>query len=420
MLAASYLAVVRALLVPSPSPRTFVLSLLAVSALPLIRWIDPIDHGVFSTSRTGTWLVAIDVAIWSAVATVVATVASSVIYGLRRRVHEAQQLGQYTLERKIGQGGMGQVFRASHALLRRPTAIKLLVGEAVSEEQVLRFEREVQITSRLTHPNTVAVYDYGRTPDGVFYYAMEYLEGFDLETVVRMTGAMPAGRVIHVLEQVCGSLSEAHELGLIHRDVKPANILLCQRGGIADFVKVLDFGLVKEIRTSDAVARSLTGQNIIVGTPLYLAPEAIVDPHHLDPRADLYGVGAVAYFLLTGVPVFNGASIVEVCSHHLQTPPEPPSRRNPAVPKDLEALVLACLAKAPDERPQTADELRRRLAACVDAGTWTNDAAQAWWVEHGRASSSDVVHESSSDRTVTVDLRYRARDGSRSDRFASG
>ena len=244
---------------------------------------------------------------------------------LRKAILAAKHLGQYTLDEKIGSGGMGWVYRARHALLRRPTAVKVLDPAKVSHLAVTRFEREVQLTSQLTNPNTVAIYDYGRTPEGVFFYAMEYLDGINLEDLVNRFGPLPEGRVVSILRQVCGSLAEAHGMGLVHCDIKPANILLCHRGGVPDFVKVLDFGLAKAVGAESQAG--LNSADSITGTPLYLSPESIERPDAVDARTDLYALGAVGYFLLTGTPVFRGATIAEVCGQHLRAQPEPPSQR---------------------------------------------------------------------------------------------
>src|SRR6185436_15732223 len=241
--------------------------------------------------------------------------------------------------------------------------------------QLARFEREVQLTSELSHPNTIAIYDYGRTPAGVFYYAMEYIEGLTLEQLVERHGPLPAARVVHLLRQVAGALTEAHAAGLIHRDIKPANLMLCKKGGVPDFVKVMDFGLVKNIgphSTADARPLTLSASTAFLGTPSYLAPEAIATPAELDGRADLYALGAVAYFLLTGAPVFSGQSIMEVCGHHLYTPPRPPSELAPGgVPAALEALILRCLAKSANERYSSAEALRVALSELRDIGSWS-------------------------------------------------
>ncbi len=302
---------------------------------------------------------------------------------LRQQVDRALQLGPYTLEEKLGEGGMGVVYRARHALLRRPTAVKVLHPEKSTEAFAQRFEREVRATAELTHPNTVAVYDYGRSPDGTFYYAMEYLDGMSLEDLVTRFGPMPAARVVHIVTQACGALAEAHAHGMVHRDVKPANLMLCQRGGIHDFVKVLDFGLVKtsDLRTST----KLSAVDDFIGTPLYMAPEAMNAPTRVGPSVDLYALGGVMYFLLTGRPPFERDTLVDLCAAHLSTPPPSPSARAPMpVPAGLERLVLRCLAKRAEERPASAEALREALRRLDDLGpAWTDADAAAWWEAHG-------------------------------------
>lgn len=322
-----------------------------------------------------------------AIVVALAAVFSHQIHGLRKAMKDFRRLGQYTLEEKLGEGGMGVVYRASHAMLRRPTAIKLLLPDRAGSAALLRFEREVRRTAMLTHPNTVTVFDYGRTTDGVFYYAMELLEGASLDEVVKLTGPQPEDRVIHLLAQVAASLAEAHAGGLIHRDIKPGNILVVDRGGISDLVKVVDFGLVKDIRSraeDGAPAEpTLTMADVVTGTPLYMAPESIVSPGSVDARADLYALGAVGYWLLTGTHVFDGRGVVEVCAQHLHATPESPSTRlRRPVMADLEALLLACLAKRPDDRPASALVFREQLLACAAAGGWTNARAADWWTTH--------------------------------------
>jgi serine/threonine-protein kinase len=260
-------------------------------------------------------------------------------------------------------------------MLRRPTAIKLLEGQGHDSVRLARFEREVQLTSELTHPNTIAIHDYGRTPEGVFYYVMEYVDGITLQQLVEREGPLPPARVVHLLRQVCQAIAEAHAAGLVHRDLKPANLMVRQRG-IPDFVKVMDFGLVKALGTGDGqhsleeLTRSTAAT--VLGTPHYLAPEAISRPGEVDGRADLYALGAVAYFLLVGEPVFTGQTVVEVCGHHLHTEPRPPSERTAQpVPASLEAIILRCLRKSPAERFQTAGELIAALDAAVDVGEWS-------------------------------------------------
>jgi serine/threonine protein kinase len=297
---------------------------------------------------------------------------------LQKATLAARQLGQYALEEKLGSGGMGTVYKARHAMLRRPTAIKLLEVDKISDTAIARFEREVQLTSALSHPNTVAVFDFGRTPEGIFYYAMEYLEGMNLEDIVKRYGPMPDARVVYVLKQLCGSLAEAHSLDLIHRDIKPANIFLTRRGHLYDFVKVLDFGLVKALDGNEQ--SNVTNPNALMGTPLYLSPEAINEPEKVDARADVYAVGAVGYYLLTGTPVFNGTTIMEICLKHVKDIPESPSKRiGKPINPELEALIMRCLAKAPKDRPKNAADLLIRIESLSLDSRWTSAEAMSWW-----------------------------------------
>jgi len=295
-------------------------------------------------------------------------------------VRENAQIGQYRLREKIGQGGMGTVYRATHALLRRDTALKVLLPERVGTVKSSRFEREVKLTAQLTHQHTVSIFDYGRTPDGVFYYAMEYLDGGDLERLVEYTGPLPPARARWILEQLCGALAEAHALGLIHRDVKPSNVILCERGGEGDFAKICDFGLVKDLNATGDPA--LTHANTLTGTPLYLAPESISSPDAVDARSDLYSLGALAHFLLTAEPVFEGKSVLEVCAAHLHQPPPAPSSRRAGVPAAVDAVVLRCLEKKPEARFADALALRDALRACRLEDEWDAARAEAWWAEH--------------------------------------
>jgi len=299
---------------------------------------------------------------------------------LRRQMQAALRLGQYTLVEKIGEGGMGVVYKARHVMLRRPTAIKLLPPSRSSESLLERFEREVQLTSELSHPNTIAIYDYGRTSEGVLYYVMEYVDGISLDKLVGSDGPLPPARAVALLKQVCGALAEAHDLGLVHRDVKPANLMVCIRGGAYDFVKVLDFGLAKQLEDEGS---DVSRPDWVVGTPLYMAPEAVRSPERVDARSDLYAVGAVAYFLVTGQPVFGGRNMVEVCGHHLHSRPVPPSRRaEGGVPRSLDRLILRCLEKDPAARPSSARELLEALDAVEELVPWTQDAARSWWERH--------------------------------------
>lgn len=407
-LALSYVALGRAAQVPSTPRRTFVLSTLAFAGLMASVYLHPIP-AEYPQSPAGRLFSTLDPLVWSIAGTALATVASKVIYGLQEKVIEARQLGQYTLEAKIGEGGMGEIYRARHAMLRRPTAIKLLPGEH-SETQIRRFEREVQLTASLSHPNTICVFDYGRTPEGIFYYAMELLNGLNLETLVEQHGPQPPGRVVHILRQVCGALTEAHGVGLIHRDIKPANIYLCRHGGLDDFIKVLDFGLVRQVDTDASLSQSTI--QVLVGTPLYMAPESILSPESLDARADLYSLGATAYHLLTGSPPFQGNSVVEVAGHHLHTEPESlTSRLGQPLPEALSRAVLDCLAKDPAARPKSAAALAERLDHAQGIAPWTPDDALRFWQSEYHGTEHRLALGTG--RTMRVDLEERAAESAR-------
>jgi tRNA A-37 threonylcarbamoyl transferase component Bud32 len=315
-------------------------------------------------------------------------VGSRVVYGLGAAVRHAREMGSYRLVQRLGKGGMGEVWRAQHRMLARPAAIKLIrperLGATPEEGQQVRrrFEREAQATSLMRSPHTLELYDFGIADDGTFYYVMELLDGFDLEELVERFGPVPPERAIHLLRQVCESLGEAHAAGLIHRDVKPANIYACRYGRAVDFVKVLDFGLVKHRTPPEEGADQLTAEHAVGGTPAYMSPEQAV-AEELDPRSDLYSVGCVAYWLLTASPVFKGRTPIETMMMHVHREPEPPSRRvGRRLPPELEAVVLSCLAKEPDHRPRSADELAARLEGLALASEWTAQRAQAWWNAH--------------------------------------
>ena len=293
------------------------------------------------------------------------------------RVHRHKQLGNYTLEEQIGEGGMGVVYRARHCMLKRSAAVKLLHSMKLGPDSLARFESEVQLTCQLTSPHTVAVYDYGVTSEGLFYYVMEHLDGINLGQLVNDYGPLSSGRVIHLLQQACSSLAEAHATGLIHRDLKPDNLMLCCRGGIPDMLKVLDFGLAKVVSTHPERDRLPIG---ISGTPWYMPPEAIIAPQTVDARSDLYSLGATAYFLLTGLPVFDGETASEILRQHISAEPQAPSHRlGLSIDADLETIVLKCLSKDPAERPKNAQELNQLLSNCPTAKTWSNPDAMEWW-----------------------------------------
>ena len=303
------------------------------------------------------------------------------LYSLHRSAHRARRLGNYLIEKELGSGGMGQVFVARHALICRPTAVKVLkAGDGDPQTGLARFEREVQLSASLTHPNTITIFDFGRTDDNTFYYAMEYLEGLDLQRMIDQFGPLPAGRVVYLLRQALGSLGEAHRRGIIHRDIKPSNIFITQRGGLYDFVKVLDFGLARKI---DAGESGLTKTGMVFGTPRYIAPESVYGQQRTDARSDLYNLGAVAYWLLTGRPLFEGSSSLDLIIDHVKTIPEPPSAVTElAIPPELDALVMRCLEKDPADRYQTAEELLADLLRVSLASPWNQERARAWWELH--------------------------------------
>jgi len=403
----------RAAIVPSSRARTIVVTILigvpvvVVTSLgappfesptPFMDSLGPEQVG--STLATGV--------IWWGLATFVCALITTIVHGLRREVREARRLGQYTLGRKLGEGGMGVVYQATHALLRRDTAIKLLSPEKAGEANLKRFEQEVQLTARLTHPNTITVFDYGHTPDGLFYYAMELLQGANLDEIVAVDGAMSTGRALDVLTALLGALEEAHGIGLIHRDIKPGNVLLCAQGGKPDVTKLVDFGLVKEVARDEA--SDLTNPNVLMGTPLYIAPEAVTSPETVGNRSDLYAVGAVGYFLLTGHHVFEAPTLMEVVGHHLHTTPTTPSeKKGVPVPDDVETLILACLAKSPEDRPQSARTLRTQLMQCADFGTWTEAEARAWWDTHAAAVEERKATASSTPGALTIQVAHGDR-----------
>ncbi len=303
------------------------------------------------------------------------------IGSLRREAFEARQLGSYRLTRRIGAGGMGEVYLAEHCLLKRPCVVKLIRPDKAGDQRVLaRFQREVRATAKLTHWNTVEIFDYGHTPEGTFYYVMEYLPGMSLAELVERFGPVPPERAVYFLLQACDALSEAHAAGLVHRDVKPGNVFVAQRGGVYDVVKLLDFGLVKPPPTEQAVDLTLEGS--ITGSPLYMSPEQATGETSPDRRSDIYSLGAVAYFLLTGRPPFVDTRPLKVLIAHAHDPVVPPSQWRSDVPEDLEQVILRCLAKRREERFQTAAELSDALAACGAAGRWTRQHAARWWREH--------------------------------------
>ena len=418
-LAAGSTLLTRAVAVPSTPTRTFWISLVALVPQVVYATYVEMTASVLTLmpgAETVTQMAVgnvMNIVGWCGVVLAVSTVGSRIIFGLRSEADKVKRLGQYTLEKKIGEGGMGVVYRASHAMLRRPTAIKLLPPEKAGEASIRRFEREVQLTVKLIHPSTIAIFDYGRTPTGVFYYAMEYLDGLNLEELVREDGPQEAGRVLHILEEVSGALTEAHEAGLIHRDIKPANIILCERGGMPDVAKVVDFGLVKSVVTGGGDATMMiTATNVLTGTPLFMAPEAIKGEQFVDGRSDLYALGAIGYFLLTGKPLFASESVAEVMADHLHTVPPPLSASSGrAVPADLEDAILRCLAKTPNDRFPTAHELNRALHQCAKTTPWSLEVAAEWWdafkTKYPRGRHDEPSH--GAPVTLDIDVEERCR-----------
>jgi serine/threonine-protein kinase len=367
-------------IVPGPPRKILLGSLLAAS-------MDPV--GLAIARLRGVALPPIEAIVWAYLANyvcaVLAVVPSHVLARMSRQVRRAREMGSYRLGDLIGEGGMGEVWQAHHRLLARPAAIKLIRPErtfdetsTVSRLTVQRFRREAQAAASLRSPHTIQLYDFGVTADGRFYLVMELLDGIDLESLVRRFGPQPPSRVIHLLRQACHSLAEAHGRGLVHRDIKPANIHLCRLGLEYDFVKVLDFGLVKHDLASSRDETLLSAPGMAPGTPAYMAPE-MATGDSLDGRLDLYSLGCVAYFLLTGEMVFDVDNALAMISRHLQTEPIPPSiRSGRPIPRALEDIVLACLAKNPGDRPSGAAELSQRLAA-IELTAWTQEDARAWW-----------------------------------------
>ncbi|MFW2389643.1 MAG: serine/threonine-protein kinase [Polyangiales bacterium] len=382
----------RAVFVPSTARHTAWLGL--VIGVPLVgmmavhyRNVDPTmwrmvgyDTRGFEPSTIIT-ATALMTTMWWTLTVGLSSIACYVIHRLRSEVSSIRSLGQYQLEHKLGEGAMGVVYQATHGMLKRPTAVKLLRPELGGREVHDLFRREVQLTATLKHPHTITIYDYGRTPEGLFYYAMELLDGASLQDLVDATGPQPVPRVVRILRDAALALEEAHSVGLIHRDVKPSNIMLARQGGAYDVVKVVDFGLVKRVSDEEDPGRRDTRS--IKGTPHYLSPEGVNTPHEVDARSDLYALGAVGYYLLTGRPVFEGDTVFEVCMQHVQATPAPLSEaRGEPIPPELERLILSCLAKRKDDRPESAQALADALDQ-LDLPRWTRADAERWWQRYG-------------------------------------
>lgn len=372
------------LLVPTCRMRSALAALLTAGMGPLGLWLTIRIFGVPSPAPS-QWVLLY---VGTFLAALAALPMSRVIYSLGAQVSKARELGSYEMIEVIGRGGMGEVWRARHRMLVRQAAIKLIRPEMLfgsdqsqPDSARRRFEREAQAIAGLQSPNTVTLYDYGVNDDGVFYYAMELLDGLDLDTLVQKFGPLPASRVIYLMQQMCDSLAEAHARGLTHRDVKPKNIFLCRMGLNYDFIKVLDFGLAKW-KDSGAETR-LTREGITTGTPAYMAPELALATDDVDFRVDIYALGCVAYWLLTGKLVFEASNAMAMALAHVQTPPVPPSQRTELeVPAELETLIMDCLAKDPAARPQSVRDIARRLSNMRQTERWCSTAAEQWWQVH--------------------------------------
>jgi serine/threonine-protein kinase len=379
------LVLVFSMIAPTTPRRMLAASLVAASMDPLGVWSAHLLRGVAVPSAVMVMIHFLP----NYICAILAIVPAKILQHLGRRLREAQDLGSYRLVELLGQGGMGEVWRAQHRLLARNAAVKLvrpeLLGagdEADSRIVLRRFEREAQATAALSSPHTIRVFDYGITDEGTFYYVMELLSGRDLESLVRDFGPLPADRAIFLLRQVCHSLADAHARGLVHRDIKPANIYACRMGLEYDFVKVLDFGLVK-VQDRSSAQSLLTLDVHTTGTPAYMAPEIILGESDVDRRADVYALGCVAYFLLTGQLVFEADTPMKMLMQHVQARPVPPSQRSELnVPPELDAIVLACLEKNPNRRPQNAEELLAIAWGCTSCEGWSQKRAKTWWETH--------------------------------------
>lgn len=384
----SLLLFVHAAFIPVPVASQVGLAMTAALGYPTIAALSyaliPEIHDFWLTNggTTAFRTLIVEGTFQLAILGVASVLITKTLYHMRVSLHKAKRLGNYIIEGKLGSGGMGQVYIAQHALICRATAVKVLEAPpGESKEMLTRFEREVRLSAGLSHPNTITIYDYGRSGDNTFYYAMEYLEGMDLQQLVERFGPVTPERVVHILAQVCGSLAEAHDCNIIHRDVKPSNIFLTRCGGIYDFVKVLDFGLAKTIKSDEAPGITKTG--MLLGTPRYISPETVSGGNDVDQRADLYCVGGVAYWMLAGHPPFDSASCIELIIQHVKATPIRPSETSELpVPPELDDIVMRCLEKRPEDRFQTATELAGALRAVRFESAWDQDRAREWWTLH--------------------------------------
>ena len=397
-------------IVPNTPRKTLVTSLLAASTEPLAYGL-----GLLRGAQVPPDAVYL---LWNFFPTYVCAflvvIPVKIIHGLGQQVRRARELGSYRLEEPLGKGGMGEVFRATHQMLARPAAVKLIRSEIIGSSTpdaakviLERFRREAEAAASLRSPHTIGLYDFGVAQDGTFFLVMELLDGLDLETLVDRFGPVPPERAVHLLRQACASLAEAHARGLVHRDIKPSNIFTCRMGLDVDFVKVLDFGLVKAVGDGDRDATMLTAPDSTTGTPAYIAPEVIRGDRVPDHRVDIYTLGCVGYWLLTGRLVFQAPNAIQLMYQHANAPPAAPSERSELeIPPALDRVILSCLAKLPEDRPQSAGELSKILAEAVPA-SWTDERAHRWWDRHHPESLG--IHSPDGDRrllTKTMDIGW--------------
>jgi eukaryotic-like serine/threonine-protein kinase len=398
-------------IVPNTPRRTLITSLLAASMEPVALGLS---HLRGAQVPLNTFYI-----LWDFLPTYICAflvvIPVKIIHRLGQQVRRARELGSYRLEEPLGKGGMGEVYKATHQMLARPAAVKLIRSELIGSSSpsaakiiIERFRREAEAAASLRSPHTINLYDFGVSQDGTFFLVMELLDGLDLETLIERYGPVPADRAVHLLRQACESLAEAHTRGLIHRDIKPSNIFTCRMGLDVDFVKVLDFGLVKAMGEGDREATMLTEPDSTTGTPAYIAPEVIRGDRVPDHRLDIYTLGCVGYWLLTGRMVFQAPNAIQLMYQHANATPVAPSQRSELeVPADLDRIILSCLAKLPEDRPQTTQELSRLLAASAAANGWTEERAHRWWDRHHPATGGIRSAEPRQQvLTKTMDLEW--------------
>jgi len=410
------------LFVPVPPARALVTSLACATTAPLVFFTWSLSEGVALPPLPIVVETFLPYYVCAALAVAPAWLVYDLGVSASAAREAARRLGSYRLVELLGKGGMGEVWRAEHSFLKRPAAIKLVSpsrdleasSEASRQEALDSFELEAQVTAGLSSPHTVSLYDYGITGEGIFYYAMELLDGFDLEALVERFGPLSPARAVYLLRQACESLGEAHHAGLVHRDIKPANLMACRVGDRVDFVKVLDFGLVRRVATSSLSAKESEvlepDGSYLVGTPAFMAPELIRNPEGVDGRADIYALGCVAYWLVTGRLVFEQPTMFGMLADHLHVTPDPPSRKTEStIPADLEELIMDCLEKDPYRRPQSMSELVWRLDRLRSLNTWTDERAQLWWCARvGSAGDRPTESDNNTSCSLTPDARVVA------------